>query len=614
MRLYILILSIVALAPAQTPANSGQGGADQKDADGTPAIMLSVLYDGADSVKALLDRGANPDAADARGATALMWAVPDAAKVRLLIAAGADVNARSASAGLTPLLIAASYPGTVEILKLLLEKGADLRARERNGRNALALAAESADVNVVRFLMERGLDVNEPGPRGGRVLRRSSLARRYLPTLEYLRSQGAKIEPQDLALMTHLDPKTVASLIQPAGDVNSRSSQFGRTPLINAAAAEEASFATLQLLLDRGADPNAAGTEGETALDWARHRSDRARVELLRKHGAKPTRTPRDQKFAPPDGAPDARTALERSLAVLLQSGPTVFAKRACITCHNQTLPAQVAAAARAKGVAADERTANLNFRQILASYKPIGEEAAQGVSPPGQELTIGYVAMALAAEKHPPGKMTAGLFHLVAGRQMPDGSWPEFETRPPMEYSTISRTAMAVRTLTLYPIASRSKETEGRLLRARAWLLNAQPASAEEYAMRLMGLGWTKAPLSDLRREAKVWKARQRGDGGWAQLPQLDSDAYATGLTLYALHEAGIPVTEPAYKKGIAYLLKSQHANGGWFVKTRAFPVQPPMESGFPFGSHQWISAAATSWASLAIAYTLPDRVNLRQ
>lgn len=44
------------------------------------------------------------------------------------------------------------------------------------------------------------------------------------------------------------------------------------------------------------------------------------------------------------------------------------------------------------------------------------------------------------------------------------------------------------------------------------------------------------------------------------------------------------------------------------WFVKTRAYPVQPYFESGYPFGRNQWISAAGAGWASLAIANTLPD------
>ena len=125
---------------------------------------------------------------------------------------------------------------------------------------------------------------------------------------------------------------------------------------------------------------------------------------------------------------------------------------------------------------------------------------------------------------------------------------------------------------------------------------------------MRLMGLAWAKATRSQLDAAIREWVAQQRADGGWAQLPHLESDAYATGISLYAMYEAGVPVTDPAYKKGIAFLLRNQYQDGSWFVKTRAFPVQPQMESGYPFGYNQWISAAGASWASMAIAYTLPE------
>ena len=59
---------------------------------------------------------------------------------------------------------------------------------------------------------------------------------------------------------------------------------------------------------------------------------------------------------------------------------------------------------------------------------------------------------------------------------------------------------------------------------------------------------------------------------------------------------------------RGAVFLLKSQYQNGAWFVKSRAYPVQPYFESGYPFGHNQWISATAAGWASLAIAETLPD------
>ena len=130
--------------------------ANVQDADGTPALMVATLFAGSDCARLLLDRGANPNVANRVGATALMWAIPDTAKVKLLLTHGADVNARSTNLQRTPLLIAASYPGTVEILRLLLDKGADIHAKDRNQIHALGRATLSADVAVVRFLVESG--------------------------------------------------------------------------------------------------------------------------------------------------------------------------------------------------------------------------------------------------------------------------------------------------------------------------------------------------------------------------------------------------------------------------------------------------------------------------
>src|SRR5262245_39373929 len=114
------------------------------NAEGTPALMAAALFGDARMVGLLLEHGADPNRAGTAGTTALMWAVPDLAKVRLLLARGANVNARSETER-TALLVAASYPGTVNLLQLLLESGGDLRAQDRAGTTALALAVRSAD-------------------------------------------------------------------------------------------------------------------------------------------------------------------------------------------------------------------------------------------------------------------------------------------------------------------------------------------------------------------------------------------------------------------------------------------------------------------------------------
>jgi hypothetical protein len=87
-----------------------------------------------------------------------------------------------------------------------------------------------------------------------------------------------------------------------------------------------------------------------------------------------------------------------------------------------------------------------------------------------------------------------------------------------------------------------------------------------------------------------------------------MRSDAYATSGALLALAESKVlKVTDPAYKKGMDYLLSTQFPDGAWHVRSRAIKFQPYFESGFPFGHDQWISAAATASAAQALAAGMP-------
>jgi hypothetical protein len=143
---------------------------------------------------------------------------------------------------------------------------------------------------------------------------------------------------------------------------------------------------------------------------------------------------------------------------------------------------------------------------------------------------------------------------------------------------------------------------------RAAAWLRTAEAKTNEERAMQLLGLGWAHADGADIQRYARELISEQRPDGGWAQLPGLETDAYATGQALVALSwGARLPASDPAYQRGVAYLLRTQFADGSWLVRSRSFPLQPYKESGFPHGKDQWISAAGTSWAAIALSLALP-------
>lgn len=584
--------------------------ANATDADGTPALMAAVLFGDANLVKFLLEHGADANRSGVGGTTALMWAVPSLEKVRLLLAHGANVNAGSET-GRTALLVASSFPRTVEVLQALLEKGADLRAQDRAGATALALAVRSADVGVVQFLVERGLDLSSLSAGA----RRAGFSRNDLPTAEYVMSKAPGPSQDLLGTAATWQPVgVVAKWIELGADVNSAlAAQYARTPLMNAVTSEAEGADTLRLLLEKGANPNAETTEGERALDWAIYKGDRAKIQVLEQFGATSGHGPRREAIAPPAavGTADPNTSLTRSLARLMEVAPKFREQATCISCHHNAMPAIAAAAAKRKGIEVDQTRERKNLDDILTFFTSAVPRMMMGDPAVGGEaITTGYAQMALLANGHPLDTTTAAMTHWLLARQMPDGRWlGNGLNRPPSEYSLITHTAIAAGGLKTYPLPGRKNEIAESLRRARGWLLATEPKSAEERAMRLMGLVWTEAPRARVTEAIAAVRAQQEASGGWSQFGRTGPDAYATGLSLYALHVAGVAATDETYRKGVAFLLSTQYPDGTWLVRTHSFPVQRYFESGFPYGRHQWISTSGTSWASLAIAQTLPDK-----
>jgi squalene cyclase len=143
----------------------------------------------------------------------------------------------------------------------------------------------------------------------------------------------------------------------------------------------------------------------------------------------------------------------------------------------------------------------------------------------------------------------------------------------------------------------------------AAAWLQSVRPKDTEDRVFRLFGLTWAGAESATRQAALRDLVATQRPDGGWAQLPALTSDAYATGEALVALAEAGMRPDEAVYRRGVDYLLRTQLTDGSWFVPSRSIPTQVYFESGFPHGVHQFISAAATNWSTLALIRSMASR-----
>jgi hypothetical protein len=391
-----------------------------------------------------------------------------------------------------------------------------------------------------------------------------------------------------VGLLLHND-HAVQSLIAKGADVKATDAA-GSTTLMWAATSETGDTKLVDKLLQLGVDPNASNKSGETALGWALRRGHTPVVECLRAHGASDTAI--------------IRESVEKSIALLQKSGAEFIKVSGCSSCHHQSLPQMAFAEAREHGFAVDPQMAQQQTKAVVAMFKPMREQMMQGKeNVPDPAISVSYSLIGLAAEAYAPDPTTEAMAHLVSTQQGADGSFRTLPGRPPIESSVISATALSLRALQLY-----GENPEQAVLRARNWLLSASPATTEERVMQLLGLAWAKTPEQDLRIPARALLAQQRPDGGWAQLPSLDSDAYATGQALVALHASGqLRPADRAYQQAVAFLLRTQRPDGSWLVRTRSVPFQPYKESGFPHGKDQWISAAGTSWAVMALSATTP-------
>jgi ankyrin repeat protein len=574
-----------------------------KGRGGITPLMQAVLYGDAESVRFLLDNGADPNIRNNVGATALMWAVGDHEKTRLLIDHGADVNARS-DEGRTPLLIAAGRLGSSATVKLLLDRGANVSDKSpapQGGMTPVAEASRCDDDVVLRMLVERGADVNSAGFKPLVFAMKGKCA----GCVELLLKTADRQLMTKAALMTPRlgDVRAVKTLVERGADPNARDPE-GNTLLMLAASTDVLPIETIKALIDRGAEVNAKRGDGRTALDLASQRGSTAIVDLLLKAGAKAgTESARPVLVPAPKPATSTREAVLRSLPLLQKADSIFLRKSGCVSCHNNSLTAMTITTARRNGFPVDEQIAREQRTRIGAYLENWRERALQGVGIPGESGTIGVILFGLAADNYPPDAATDVFAHYVKSQQLSDGRWQNLSHRPPIESDDIALTAFSLKVLQVYAPAT---ERANSVSRASGWLREAQPHTTQQRALRLLGLGWAGMIANDeiIKKAVSDLIAQQRADGGWAQLPTLASDAYATGQALVALSEAGaISVTHPAFKRGIEFLIRTQCEDGSWYVKSRAMPIQPFFEAGFPYGHDQWISIAATNWAATALA-----------
>jgi uncharacterized protein len=326
---------------------------------GVTALMLAIEGRRIDTIKALVRRGAALDSRDDLGWTAMTRAVvlarglvicqarcwltgdSDHRPMRLLAAAGARMELREAillcdttlarricdghespnisgSANFafdqTYLMLAAQL-GSIEIVELLLSRGADIEGKDDLGRTALISATEMGHLDVVANLLDRGAQIDARWP--DETAFSAARERGHQTIASLLRSRGARFTLRDAVELG--DARAVEELLRSGADANeflicesrcvrlvTHAVRLGNAEIVGlflehearldenffdertllAEAARAGHLYLVRQLIERGANVDAVGTDGLTALRWATREGQLAVAEHLKQAGA----------------------------------------------------------------------------------------------------------------------------------------------------------------------------------------------------------------------------------------------------------------------------------------------------------------------------------------
>jgi ankyrin repeat protein len=584
--------------------------------EGSTPFMYAVLYGSPSMLKQLLAKGADVNVKNDAGATALMWAAPSLEKTQILLAKGADVNTRSDDLH-TALMVAARKPGNVAVVKLLLEHGANTNPnlKPETESSPLIEALCAGDAAMVDLLLAHGADARAAGETGLTMAVQQGCDHCLDVLAQKVTNKDVfTASLEDIAVLG--DVHAVKVMLEHGADVKAYDF-LGRTALMYAATSDTHSAEVVKLLINHGADVNAldkhknGGDEGISVMDMAKRHGDAAIVQLLQTSGAKTVAATPAVLTVKLNN--EIRQAVQDSIPLLQKADVNFSNKSGCISCHNNSLAEMTMGMAKKRGFEVDEKTdagqvklnvevmEKLRDRLRQGSIVPVGDVFGDGV--------MAYVLLGLHEEGYKADINTDTVAMFMMNRQSPDGQWyyATADMRPPLCLDHIGETALSMRALQLYTPKVDAARYRAAIQKAAAWMANAESYNNDDRGWRVAGLTWAGDHPQALREAVKELIATQKEDGSFADLPTMESSAYATGKSLVALAQAGMRASDPVYQRGVKWLLTHQLLDGTWFVQTRALSFQPYFDAGFPHGHDQWMSAAGTNWAAMALMYAAP-------
>ena len=285
-----------------------------------------------------------------------------------------------------------------------------------------------------------------------------------------------------------------------------------------------------------------------------------------------------------------------------------------CAACHHASTVVWTFNEAKARGYVVDEKALTEITEWDFADMKAnsLTEEA-----PPRNVLNLGWVYALLSVETAPAlgksrqqaaednfGSTNADpivsarqtLLEQIVKKQAPDGSWGRpLDERVPLG-GPVEDIAILSR-LALLQSSDHSRETRDCISRAADWLAaHRDKTSRQARNLRLlMGICEGK-PATELAPLVDAIRLEQNSDGGWSQTPEMPSDAYATGQSLYVLARAGLKPDAAVMRRAVEFLTHTQREDGSW-----------PMTSRVHAKNLSPITGAGTQWALLGLIRASP-------
>lgn len=320
-----------------------------------------------------------------------------------------------------------------------------------------------------------------------------------------------------------------------------------------------------------------------------------------------------DTKAETPKNDPQVRDAIRRSLPYIRQNGVRWMKQRKCVACHRISFQVWSHRVAERAGLAVDAKTVDqwakwaIDWRHWMQPKRKTNEIAASTANVETMaQLILGHNAGS-PPDSEVPEWAQRFRDHLLRTQQK-DGAWKPngqlpLQRRPLLETAEVS-TMWAM--LALQSPGLSSEETATAIDRATKRLASAKPGvSTEWWATRLLVMQ-KLGRKNDLLKTRTKLLSLQNPDGGWGWLHAEKSDAFGTGLAIYALSRLESERPDAAITQAREHLLKTQQKNGSWSVPSSRKKDKRAIRETSRF----W----GTTWAVIGLAESLPAGKSITQ